>query len=135
MSDHSSRPDPQEMLARLERMQAEAEETIRRFDEMSAQLGADAVEVYSEDGLVRVKLDSDGRIDEIHIEEHAMRQRQTLAPTIIALIREATAAYGLKMAELAQAVAGDKIDVEGMMRRYMPDDVRERARDNLGRRD
>ncbi|WP_026928504.1 YbaB/EbfC family nucleoid-associated protein [Glycomyces tenuis] len=135
MSDRSSRPDPHEMMARLERMQAEAEETIRRFDEMSAQLGADAVEVYSEDGLVRVKLDSDGKVDEIGIDEHAMRQRQTLAPTIIALIREATAAYGLKMAELAQAVAGDKIDVDGLMRRYMPDDVRERARDNLGRND
>src|SRR5690606_22273730 len=102
MSDRSDRPDPQEMMARLERMQAEAEETIRRFDEMSAQLGADAVEVCSEDGLVRVKLDSEGRVDEINIDERAMRQRQTLGPVIIDLIREATAAYGLKMAELAQ---------------------------------
>lgn len=135
MSDRSNQPDPQEMLARLEQMQAEAEETIRKFDEMSAQLGADAVEVRSEDGLVRVKLDSDGRIDEIGIDEQAMRQRQTLGPTIVSLLQEATAAYGLKMAELAQAVAGDKIDVEGLMRSYMPDDVRERARNNLDRRD
>jgi DNA-binding protein YbaB len=135
MSDRSDRPDPQEMMARLERMQAEAEETIRRFDEMSAQLGADAVEVCSEDGLVRVKLDSEGRVDEINIDERAMRQRQTLGPVIIDLIREATAAYGLKMAELAQAIAGDKIDVNAMMRRYMPDDVRERAKGHLGRND
>lgn len=135
MNDRDARPDPQEMLARLEAMQREAEETLRKYEEMNAQMGADAVEVFSEDGLVRVKLDADGKVAEIGIDEHAMRQRQSLAPTIIALIQEATAAYSLKMADMAQALLGDKMDVMGMINQHMPPEMRERARDNLGRRD
>ncbi|WP_100448887.1 YbaB/EbfC family nucleoid-associated protein [Glycomyces xiaoerkulensis] len=124
-------PDPNEMLERLQRMQSEAEETLRRFDEMNSELGADAVEVFSEDGLVRVKLDANGRVDEVGIDEAAMRQRQTLGNTIVELIREASATYGLRMAEMAQSLAGDKVDVSAIMDRYMPQDMRDRARDNL----
>ncbi|GAB3234577.1 hypothetical protein GCM10027447_31850 [Glycomyces halotolerans] len=133
MSDRSERPSPQEMLARLERMEREAQETLRKYEDMRTEMGADAVEVHSEDGLVRVKLDADGRVDEIGIDEHAMRQRQSLAPTIMALIDEATATHGLKMAEMAQALVGDKIDVMGLMNQHMPEHLRDRARNNLGR--
>lgn len=135
MSDRNERPtSPEAMLERLQQMEAEAKETLRKYDEMSQQLGADAVEVFSEDGLIAVKLDSEGRVDQIKIDESAMRFKQSLGPTIVALIQEATATYGLKMAEMAQALVGDKIDVMGMMNRYMPEEMRDRARDNLDRR-
>ena len=135
MSDRSERPsNPQEMLERLQQMEAEAKETLRKYDEMSQRLGADAVEVYSEDGLIAVKLDADGRVDQIKIDESAMRFKQSLGPTIISLIQEATAAYGLKMAEMAQELVGDKLDVAELMGRYMPDDMRERAQGHLDRR-
>lgn len=134
MTDRSERPDPQEMMRRLEQMEAEAQETLRKFEEMSAQLGADAVEVYSEDGLIMVKLDADGKVDQIKIDEQAMRFKQSLGPTIIQLIQEASATYGMKMAEMTQALVGDKMDVMGLMNRYMPEEMRDRARENLDRR-
>lgn len=131
MTDRNERRDPQEMLERLEQMKEEAEATIRKYEEMSADLGADAVEVVSEDGLVRVKLDADGNVDHIGIDEQAMRQRQSLGPSIMDLIQEAKATYGLKMADLAQALVGDKMDVMAMVTRDMPEHMQERARERL----
>jgi DNA-binding protein YbaB len=122
------------MLERLERMRTDAEATLRKYEELSAELGADAVEVHSDDGLILVRLDKNGRVDDIRIDEMAMRHRQTLGPIIVSLIEEATATYGLKMAEMAQELAGDKIDVAGMIDRQMPEHMRERARENLDRR-
>ncbi|MFB9658530.1 YbaB/EbfC family nucleoid-associated protein [Glycomyces mayteni] len=133
MSDRERPTDPEAMMRRLEQMQAEAESMLAKFNELSEQLGAEAVEVFSEDGRVRVKLDADGKVAEIGIDEYAMRARQSLAPTITALIQEATATHALKMAQMAQALVGDKIDVMGMINRDMPDHLRDRARDNLDR--
>ncbi len=133
MTDPSARPDPEVMFARLETMRAEAEATLARFEEMKIKLEADAVEVVSEDGLVKVKLDGEGKVAEIRIDEHAMRMRQSLSPTIIALIDEANAAFALKSAEMAQAVVGDQFDIMGMVTREMPDHLRERARGHLDR--
>jgi DNA-binding protein YbaB len=127
----SDRLGPEAMLQRLEQMKAEAEATLAKYEELSAEAGADAVEVVSEDGLVRVKLNADGKVVEIGIDEYAMRQRQSLSPTIIALINEAKATYGMKMAAMAQQLVGDKIDVMGMVTRNMPEHLQERARDNL----
>ncbi|RRR99450.1 YbaB/EbfC family nucleoid-associated protein [Glycomyces terrestris] len=125
--------DPEAMMRRLERMQAEAESMLAKFNELSEQLGADAVEVRSEDGRIRVKLDAEGKVAEIGIDEQAMRMRQSLAPTIMALVQEATATHALKMAQMAQSLVGDKIDVMGLAARDMPDGMRDRARDNLDR--
>ncbi|HEU5127814.1 MAG TPA: YbaB/EbfC family nucleoid-associated protein [Glycomyces sp.] len=131
----TDRPDPQEMMARLEQMQREAEATMRKYEELRAEMGADAVEAYSEDGLVRVRLDADGKVAEIHIDESAMRQRQSLGRVVHAVIDEAVATHAVKMADMAQALVGDKIDVMALMNEHMPPEMRERARDNLGRRD
>lgn len=132
MSDR--RPlDPEAMMRRLEQIQAEAEATLAKYHELSEQYGADTVEAVSEDGRIRVKLDAEGKVAEIGIDEHAMRLRQSLAPTIMALIEEATATHAMKTAQMAQALVGDKIDVMGLVSREMPDHLRDRARDNLER--
>ncbi|NUQ88599.1 MULTISPECIES: YbaB/EbfC family nucleoid-associated protein [Glycomyces] len=132
MSDQ--RPtDPEAMMRRLEQMQAEAESMLAKFNELSERLGADAVEVFSEDGRIRVKLDAEGKVAEIGIDESSMRQHQSLSPTIMALIQEATATHAVKMAQMAQSLVGDKIDVMGIVNRDMPEHLRDRARDNLER--
>ncbi|MEU6246660.1 YbaB/EbfC family nucleoid-associated protein [Glycomyces sp. NPDC047010] len=133
MSDRERPTDPEAMMQRLEQMQAEAESMLAKFNELSERLGAEAVEVFSEDGRVRVKLDAEGKVAEIGIDEYAMRARQSLAPTIMALVQEATATHAVKMAQMAQALVGDKIDVMGIVNRDMPDHLRDRARDNLDR--
>ncbi|MQM27412.1 YbaB/EbfC family nucleoid-associated protein [Glycomyces albidus] len=132
MSDRRSM-DPAAMMRRLEQMQAEAEAMLAKYSELRAEFGADTVEVVSEDGRIRVKLDADGKVAEIGIDEHAMRLRQSLAPTIIALIEEATATHAVKTAQMAQALIGDKIDVMALVDRDMPEHLRDRARDNLDR--
>jgi DNA-binding protein YbaB len=133
MSDRPRPTDPEAMMRRLEQMQAEAETMLAKYNRLSEQFGTDAVEVFSEDGRIRVKLDADGKVAEIGIDEYAMRLRQSLAPQIIALIEEATATYAMKMAQMAHALVGDKIDVMGLVNRDMPEHLRDRARDNLDR--
>ncbi|WP_112141195.1 YbaB/EbfC family nucleoid-associated protein [Glycomyces dulcitolivorans] len=133
MSDRERPTDPESMMRRLEQMQAEAEAMLAKFNDLSEQLGADAVEVFSEDGRIRVKLDAEGKVAEIGIDEYAMRMRQSLSPTIMALIQEASATHALKMAQMAQSLVGDKIDVMGMVNRDMPESLRDKARDNLDR--
>jgi DNA-binding protein YbaB len=133
VTDPSARPDPEAMFARLEAMKAEAEATLARFEDMQIKLAEDAVEVVSEDGLVKVKLDGEGKVAEIRIDEHAMRMRQSLSPTIMSLIDEANATYALKSAEMAQAVVGDQFDIMGMVNRDMPQHLRDRARQHLDR--
>lgn len=134
MTDRNAQPNPDEIFARLEQMQREAEETIRKYEEMQAEMGADAVEVYSEDGTVRVKLDAEGKVKEIGIDEMAMRGRRTLANVIVATIQEATAVHGMKMAEMAQALVGDKMDVMGMVTQHMPEYLQDKAKDHRDRR-
>ncbi|THV30093.1 YbaB/EbfC family nucleoid-associated protein [Glycomyces paridis] len=133
MSDRLGGMDPEAMMARLEQMRTDAEAMLAKYEALAAEAGTDAVEVYSEDGYLRVKLDGDGKVAEIGIDEYAMRMKQTLGPSIIALINEAKATYGMKMAAMAQELVGDKIDVMGMVTRNMPDYMQERARGNLER--
>lgn len=133
MSDRLGGMDPEAMMQRLEQMKAEAEATLAKYEELAAEAGTDAIEVFTEDGLLRVKLDADGKVAEIGIDEHAMRMRQSLGPAIIALIEEAKATYGMKMAAMAQALVGDKIDVMGLVTRNMPEHLQDRARGNLDR--
>lgn len=116
----SDRPTPEQIMAEFERMRSEAEATLRRYEEVSAELGADAVEVFSEDGLLRVKLDPNGKVAEIGVNEAAMRYRQSLGPAMVALIRQARDEYALKAAEMARRLLGDKIDVDAILSQYLP---------------
>lgn len=117
--------DPEAMLRRLEQMQADAEATLAKYNQLSEEMGATEIEAMSDDGLVRVKLDSDGKVAEIHIDEYAMRMRQSLAPTIMAVIEMAKAEYGAKMTEMAQAFLGDKMDVTAIIRDTLPPNMRD----------
>jgi DNA-binding protein YbaB len=118
--------DPQEMLRRLEQMQADAEQMMARYDRLADEMGATEIEVVSEDGLLRVKLDAEGKVAQIGIDEYAMRMRQSLAPSIMMLIEQAKAEYGVKMTEMAQSLLGDRMDVMGMVRSTLPEDQRAR---------
>ncbi|GAA2140197.1 YbaB/EbfC family nucleoid-associated protein [Glycomyces algeriensis] len=118
--------DPQEMLRRLEQMQADAEQMMARYEQLADEMGASEVEVVSEDGLLRVKLDAEGKVAQIGIDEYAMRMRQSLAPSIMMLIEQAKAEYGVKMTEMAQSLLGDRMDVMGMVRSTLPEDQRAR---------
>jgi DNA-binding protein YbaB len=118
--------DPQEMLRRLEQMQADAEQMMARYDRLADEMGASEIEVVSEDGLLRVKLDAEGKVAQIGIDEYAMRMRQSLAPSIMMLIEQAKAEYGVKMTEMAQSLLGDRMDVMGIVRSTLPEDQRAR---------
>jgi DNA-binding protein YbaB len=118
--------DPQEMLRRLEQMQADAEQMIERYNRLSEEMGANEIEVVSDDGTLRVKLDSDGKVAQIGIDEYAMRARQSLAPAIMMLIEQAKAEYGVKMTAMAQSLMGDRMDVMGIVRSTLPEHMRDR---------
>jgi DNA-binding protein YbaB len=107
MSDRPHRPDPHEMMA--------------RFEGLQEQMSAANVEVFSEDGLVAVRLDGNGRVKEIKIDEYAMRKRQTLAPTIIALVDQARIAYAEKSAELARQFLNADPALSALLDRISPE--------------
>jgi DNA-binding protein YbaB len=119
MSDNAKRPTPQEIMAEFEQLKAQAEATVRRFQDMDAELGG-GVEVHSEDGLLRVKLDANGNVDEIGINEAAMRNRQTLGYAMVALIAEARMEHTQRQAEMARRMIGDKFDIDAIMAQYAP---------------
>lgn len=123
MSD--ARPTPEQMLEQLAQMQRDAEATLRKFDELSAEFGADAVEVVSDDGLLRVRLDKSGAVDEIEINEAAMRFRQSLGPAMVALIKQARNEFALKSAEMARRMLGDRMDVDAILSQYLPPEHRD----------
>ncbi|PRY61252.1 MULTISPECIES: YbaB/EbfC family nucleoid-associated protein [Glycomyces] len=119
MSD-GQRLTPEQIMEQFERMRSEAEATLARYEEVSAEFGADAVEVASDDGLLHVKLDANGKVDEITVNEAAMRYRQSLGPNLVALIRQARDEYALKSAEMARRLLGDRMDVDAILGRYLP---------------
>lgn len=135
MSDRSDLPSPEEAMRQFEQIRAEAEATQRKHEELSAQFGLDSIEAFSPDGLVCVKLDAQGRVDKVVIEEAGMRHRQALGQIVKAVAEEAMEMYAVKAADFAQALIGDKIDVQGIVGRYMSGEQRDRARENLERRD
>lgn len=121
MTDQPQRPNPNEMMARLEAMQRQAEETLRRYEGMQEQISAANIEVFSEDGLVCVKLDGNGGVAEIKIDEYAMRRRQSLAPTIIALVAQARIAHAEKSAELARQFLSADPALTALLDRISPE--------------
>ncbi|MFG3339720.1 YbaB/EbfC family nucleoid-associated protein [Glycomyces sp. NPDC048151] len=118
MSRNADRQDPQEMLARIDRMEQGAEQLLAKLEGLQAELGAGAVEVWSEDGLVRVKLDNEGCVDEIELHEYAMRYRSTLGEHIRQTVIQAKQVHADKTAELAQRLLGDTIDLQGILNQF-----------------
>ncbi|THV34374.1 YbaB/EbfC family nucleoid-associated protein [Glycomyces buryatensis] len=118
MTDRNqSRPDPEAMMARLEQMERDAKATLEKYENLRAQAEAEAVEVTSEDGLLRVKLNADGKVTELGIDERAMRRRQTLGPAIIELIDTAKARHAERMTRMAQEMLGDDLDLSAILNR------------------
>jgi DNA-binding protein YbaB len=118
MSRNAGRPDPQEMLARIDEMEQGAEQLLAKLEELQAEFGTEVVEVYSEDGLVRVKLDSEGRVDEIELHEYAMRFRNALGEHIRRTVINAKQVHSERTAELAQRLLGDTIDLPGILDQF-----------------
>jgi DNA-binding protein YbaB len=114
-------------MAEFEQIKAQAEATVKRFEQMSAEVGADAVEMYSEDRLLRVRLDANGNVEEIAIEELAMRNKQMLGRMMVALIAEARVEHAERQAEMARRMIGDKFDIDAIMSRFAPKDGGPRA--------
>lgn len=123
MSD-AQRPGPEEMMRELARMRTEAEETVAAYDRLSAEFGSDAVEAVSEDGLIRVRLDPQGKVAEIAVSEAAMRHRQTLGPAMVAVIAQARGEYAARTAEMARRLLAGRVDVDALIARYRPPDQR-----------
>ncbi|QSB04033.1 YbaB/EbfC family nucleoid-associated protein [Natronoglycomyces albus] len=131
---NNPRPDPEEMMAKLEEMQREAEQTLAKYEQLQAEMASESTEAVSEDGSIKVVLNSEGHVTDIDIEDAAMRHGTRLGGMIRQTIDEATATYSMKMAQMAQQLVGD-MDIMGMVTDSIPENVRDRARDNLGRRD
>lgn len=120
----TDRPNPQDMMARLEEMQRQAEATLGRYQELQEELGAQETEAVSEDGYVAVALDGDGRISRIRIDEHAMRQKQTLGSTVIATAEQAQRLHAEKSAVLAERFLSADPRLAGLVERLRPDPPR-----------
>jgi len=118
MSDNAPRPNPQEMLARLEQMERNAEQLLARYEALQAETGSEAVEVYSEDGLIRVKLDREGQVDEVELHPHAMQYSRALGEHIRHTLEQARATHTERAAQIAQQLLGDKIDVQAILNQY-----------------
>ncbi|MFC4336871.1 YbaB/EbfC family nucleoid-associated protein [Salininema proteolyticum] len=127
MSDNIDRPSPEEAMRKLEEIHQAAESTLAAFEEFDAEMAEAAVEAVSEDGMVRVRLDSEGSIEAIDIQDGALRRRGALADTIRQVIDEAKAKYALKVTDMAQRLQGG-IDIAGMVERQIPSDLRNRLR-------
>jgi len=120
MSDNAARPSPEQIMAQFAQIKAEAEATVQKYEDLSAEFGVDAVEVHSEDGLLRVKLDANGQVEEIGVNEAAMRFRQSLGPSMVGLIATAREEYALKTTEMARRMIGDKLDVDAILNQFRP---------------
>jgi DNA-binding protein YbaB len=120
VSDRSSRRSPQELLARIEEMQRDAEAAIARYEALQAESGLDSVEADSEDGSVRIRLDAEGRVADIELHDAAMRYGTNLGRIVVAVIKEAKAIHTEKIARMTQRLLGDKIDTQAILSQYRP---------------
>lgn len=117
----SDRPrDPQAMLAWVEQLERQTGQTLAKYQELQAEFGSDRVEVHSEDGLISVALDSEGRIDEVELHEYALRYGHALGEHIRFTIGQAKLQHSERAAQLAQQLLGDKFDVQSILNQYRP---------------
>ncbi|MEV3934606.1 YbaB/EbfC family nucleoid-associated protein [Glycomyces sp. NPDC049804] len=118
MTGGADRPRPHEMLARLEQMEQSAEQMLSKLEALQGELCAEAVEVHSEDGFIRVKLDSDGLVDEVEIHEYAMRFRNALGEHIRQTVMHAKQVHADRAAEMAKRLLGETLDVQAILNQY-----------------
>jgi DNA-binding protein YbaB len=118
MSLNADRPDPQEMLARIDQMEQGAEQLLAKLEELQGELGTESVEVFSEDGLIRVKLDEEGHVDEVELHEYAMRYRSALGEQIRHTVAQAKQVHADKTAEMAQRLLGGTFDLQGILNQF-----------------
>lgn len=122
--------DPEAILARLNVLRQNADETLRKYAEAREEAGDLTSEGFSPDGSVRVEVDDNGQIVTIDIADSALRRLSQVGGMIVAAFKEAQAAHALKMAEIA-AKMDSPLDIMSMVKNAIPADVR----DSLDRRD
>lgn len=122
--------DPEAIMARLNTIRNNADETLRRYVEAREEAGDLTSEGYSEDGSVRVEVGDDGQIVAIDIPDSALGRLSQLGYQVVTAIKEAHAAHALKMAEIATKM-GSPIDIMSMVKDSIPADVR----DSIDRRE
>ena len=121
--------DPAEAMAKLERLQAQAEQMLASFEQAREELGAMKAEATSEDGMVRVVLDDEGGVETIEINDMAMRSLGRLNHSIMAAIRQAQIVHSAMMVELVEKMDGTgPFDLLSKMRSQMPGEVQETLR-------
>ncbi|WP_025272260.1 YbaB/EbfC family nucleoid-associated protein [Haloglycomyces albus] len=125
MTDANNRPSPEEAMRKLEEIRQSAEDTIAAFAGFEAELDNAGVEATSDDGMITVRLNAEGKIDAIELDDGALRRRGALGEMVKNVIEEAKAKYALKVAEMTQRLSGT-IDVMGMVNSQIPSDVRNR---------
>jgi DNA-binding protein YbaB len=112
--------DPRSMMARIEEMQRQAEQTLAKYEELQGQFGSASVEVYSDDGLIRVALDAEGHIEAVELHEYALRFGHALGERIRFTVERAKAQHSERAAEFAQQLLGDKVDIQAILNQYRP---------------
>lgn len=122
-----------EIEAHLERIESQARQMREQTEQL---LGTDPAElevrVRSEDGSVEVVLDANARLKDLWIDSRALRNLNYLSDVIRTTFDEANATYAVRMAELTKQATGG-MDLSGILSRFIPDEVRQRAEDNLDR--
>lgn len=101
-------------------MERQTEQTLAKYQELQAEFGSERVELYSDDGLIRVALDTDGRIDEVELHEYALRYGHALGEHIRLTIEQAKLEHSERSAQLARRLLGDKFDVQSILSQYRP---------------
>lgn len=128
------RPGLDDLLARVERMEQQAEATLRKYEDFRERVGGLASEGVTDDGAVRVVLDEQGEVTGVEIAESAMRHRGNLSRWVMTALQRAQAQHASRMGELAQELMGGRLDVAAMVREAIPAEVREAIEQDGGNR-
>ncbi|WP_026923963.1 YbaB/EbfC family nucleoid-associated protein [Glycomyces arizonensis] len=92
---------PEAVFADLERLLERTEDRLATLEAAEDEVLATPVSVTSDDGMVTVALDTDGRLDRVALEPRAVRLRGTLPQIVLDTLERARLQY----AELAQEAA------------------------------
>jgi DNA-binding protein YbaB len=121
-------------MERLQAMQAKAEETLHRYEQLREDAGLLSTEGTSDDGSVRVVVNEQREVTKVEISDRAMAQRAGLSRMIITAINRAHADHARKLARLTEAMTGDSMGVAERVEASIPDGIKE-ALERKDRRD
>ncbi|MEV0650232.1 YbaB/EbfC family nucleoid-associated protein [Phytomonospora sp. NPDC050363] len=124
--------DVESMLAHLETLRKNADESLRKYVEAREEAGDLTSEGFSDDGSVRVEVDDNGQVVTIEIPDGVLGRLSYVGQMVVQAIKQAQAAHALKMAEIA-AKMSSTIDIMSMVKDSIPGDVQdslERRRDD-----